>query len=275
MEEPLALGDSVEVGMRVKDGGMKLVGILTPDFRWQSGNADIELRLHGRPGALALDGGLHVSKATITSPFLKYPMTNVAAAVNLADNVVQVRPPAPSWSLPTRATTACSCLAHRSRAVQHSSQTHSDAPEMLLGKFGALCGVGDRPSCLMQRRVASSVVGRRWRMWRPRWADEGSSGPAGTSPSPSLTAGSTALSHAAARTAGMPSSWTSTTSSCGCGTCTQVPPLQPYKLSSTRQARRCHSGFASRPYGAAQVDTAWTRGHGVHASFEKGIAPML
>ena len=98
VEEPPALGDSVEVGMRVKDGGMKLVGILTPDIRWQSGNADIELRLHGRPGALALDGGLHASKATITSPFLKYPMSNVAASVTLADNVVQVRPPAP-WPL--------------------------------------------------------------------------------------------------------------------------------------------------------------------------------
>ena len=79
----------LEVSMHVKDGGMKLVRILTPDFRWQSGNANIRLKLHGRPGDLALDGGMQISKATVTSPFLRYPMTNIAANVGLADNVVQ------------------------------------------------------------------------------------------------------------------------------------------------------------------------------------------
>ena len=83
--------DAMDVNVHVKDGGMKLVRILTPDFRWQSGSADIKMRLHGRPASLALDGGAQVGKATITSPFLKYPMTNVAASVNLADNVLQVR----------------------------------------------------------------------------------------------------------------------------------------------------------------------------------------
>ena len=76
--------------MHVKDGGMKLVRILTPDFRWQSGNADVELNLRGQPGNLALEGGLHVSKGTISSPFLKYPMTNTTASVHLADNIVNV-----------------------------------------------------------------------------------------------------------------------------------------------------------------------------------------
>ena len=81
---------SVEVDVTVKDGGMKLVRILTPDFIWQSGNADIDMRLRGQPGHVALEGGMHVSKATVSSPFLKYPMTNVAASVNLADNNVEV-----------------------------------------------------------------------------------------------------------------------------------------------------------------------------------------
>ncbi len=82
--------DSVEVDVTVKDGGMKLVRILTPDFNWQSGNADIDVKLHGQPGNVALEGGMHVSKATVSSPFLKYPMTNVAASVNLAENNVEV-----------------------------------------------------------------------------------------------------------------------------------------------------------------------------------------
>ena len=77
--------------MTVKDGGMKLVRILTPDFIWQSGKADIDLRLHGQPGNVALEGGMHISKATVSSPYLKYPMTNVAASLNLADNIVEVR----------------------------------------------------------------------------------------------------------------------------------------------------------------------------------------
>lgn len=83
----------MEVSMHVKDGGMKLVRILTPDFRWQSGNANIRLKLHGLAGQLGLDGGMQISKATVTSPFLKYPMTNMSANVGLADNIVQVRHP--------------------------------------------------------------------------------------------------------------------------------------------------------------------------------------
>lgn len=82
--------DELEVVLHVKDGGMKLVRILTPDFRWQNGSANIRLKLHGSPGSLALDGGLSVGKATVTSPFLKYPITNLAASVGLAENTVQV-----------------------------------------------------------------------------------------------------------------------------------------------------------------------------------------
>ena len=33
---------------------------------------------------------MHISKATVSSPLLKYPMTNVAASVTLADDIVQV-----------------------------------------------------------------------------------------------------------------------------------------------------------------------------------------
>ncbi len=46
--------EEVEVDVDVKDGGMKLVRILTPDFSWEAGNADIDLRLRGRPGNVAL-----------------------------------------------------------------------------------------------------------------------------------------------------------------------------------------------------------------------------
>ena len=35
--------------MNVKDGGMMLVTALTPDLRWQSGGAELSLRVHGAP----------------------------------------------------------------------------------------------------------------------------------------------------------------------------------------------------------------------------------
>lgn len=35
--------------MSVKDGGMMLVTALTPDLRWQSGAAELSMRVHGSP----------------------------------------------------------------------------------------------------------------------------------------------------------------------------------------------------------------------------------
>ena len=42
--EEQAMLEPLDVGITVRDGGMALLTTLTPDFRWQSGSADITLR---------------------------------------------------------------------------------------------------------------------------------------------------------------------------------------------------------------------------------------
>ena len=41
--------EELEVNVSVKDGGMMLVTALTPDLRWQSGAAELSMRVHGSP----------------------------------------------------------------------------------------------------------------------------------------------------------------------------------------------------------------------------------
>jgi hypothetical protein len=41
------LSEQLEVEVSVKDGGMMLVTALTPDLRWQSGAAELALRVRG------------------------------------------------------------------------------------------------------------------------------------------------------------------------------------------------------------------------------------
>ena len=42
--EEQAMLEPLDVSITVRDGGMALLTTLTPDFRWQSGSADITLR---------------------------------------------------------------------------------------------------------------------------------------------------------------------------------------------------------------------------------------
>ncbi len=42
-----AAAEPMEVRVDVKDSGMMIVTTVTPEFRWQSGTAAIQLRVHG------------------------------------------------------------------------------------------------------------------------------------------------------------------------------------------------------------------------------------
>ena len=42
-----AMSEPMEVRVDVKDSGMMIVTTVTPEFRWQSGTAAIQLRVHG------------------------------------------------------------------------------------------------------------------------------------------------------------------------------------------------------------------------------------
>ena len=64
MEEQ-ALLEPLDINVHVKDGGMALLSTLTPDFRWQSGAADITLRCAARC-VLGLSRTAHVEPVPCT-----------------------------------------------------------------------------------------------------------------------------------------------------------------------------------------------------------------
>ncbi|KAL0030394.1 hypothetical protein WJX79_000988 [Trebouxia sp. C0005] len=86
-----ALGpQDVEAALHVKDAGMMLVSTVAPDFTWQSGNADIAIRVSGQQEQPIIEGSAQLRKAAIYCPHFKYPMTNVHADINMANNHLQV-----------------------------------------------------------------------------------------------------------------------------------------------------------------------------------------
>ncbi|CAL8466123.1 g5659 [Coccomyxa elongata] len=82
--------EELEVSVSVKDGGMMLVTALTPDLRWQSGAAELSMRVHGSPSHPQVEGRAHFAKAAIACPWLKYPMTNLGGTVRMADNALKI-----------------------------------------------------------------------------------------------------------------------------------------------------------------------------------------
>lgn len=87
-------GESMEVGVSVKDSGMRVITALVPDVRWQSGTADVALRVHGPLTRPAVSGAAHCARASVACPaVLKFPMTGLGANVRFADNAVVVGPP--------------------------------------------------------------------------------------------------------------------------------------------------------------------------------------
>jgi hypothetical protein len=80
----------LDVRLSVRDSGMAVLTSVTPDFRWQSGEADLSLRLTGTLEQPVFAGSATVGKATIDCPVLKYPLVVVAADVRCADGMVAV-----------------------------------------------------------------------------------------------------------------------------------------------------------------------------------------
>ncbi|KAL3160063.1 hypothetical protein ABBQ38_009778 [Trebouxia sp. C0009 RCD-2024] len=86
-----ALGpQEVQAELYVKDAGMMLVSTVAPDFTWQSGNADIAIKVSGQQSQPVVEGSAQLRKASIYCPHLKYPMTNVHADIHMANNRLQV-----------------------------------------------------------------------------------------------------------------------------------------------------------------------------------------
>ncbi|MEW5317408.1 MAG: hypothetical protein WDW38_008705 [Sanguina aurantia] len=65
-----------------QDGGMSLLmSALVPDFEWRGGTADINIAAQGPLSAPTIDGRALLSKATLSSPHLRHPVTGLAADI--------------------------------------------------------------------------------------------------------------------------------------------------------------------------------------------------
>ncbi|KAL5559228.1 hypothetical protein UlMin_035439 [Ulmus minor] len=76
----------VRVDADIKDGGMMLLTALSPYANWLQGNADIMLQVRGTVEQPVLDGSASFYRASISSPVLWKPLTNVGGTVHIKSN---------------------------------------------------------------------------------------------------------------------------------------------------------------------------------------------
>ncbi|PKI34472.1 hypothetical protein CRG98_045132 [Punica granatum] len=76
----------VRVDADIKDGGMMLLTALSPHARWLHGNADIVLQVRGTVEQPVLDGSASFHRASVSSPVLRKPLTNLGGTVHVKSN---------------------------------------------------------------------------------------------------------------------------------------------------------------------------------------------
>ncbi|XP_043700510.1 protein TIC236, chloroplastic isoform X2 [Telopea speciosissima] len=81
----LDVGD-VRVDADIKDGGMMLITALCPYANWLHGNADIVLQIRGTVEQPVMDGSASFHRASISSPVLRKPITNLGGTVHVKSN---------------------------------------------------------------------------------------------------------------------------------------------------------------------------------------------
>ncbi|KAF5182962.1 Embryo defective, partial [Thalictrum thalictroides] len=76
----------VRVDADIKDGGMILLTALCPYANWLHGNADIMLQVRGTVEQPVLDGSAAFHRASVSSPVLRKPLTNIGGTVHVKSN---------------------------------------------------------------------------------------------------------------------------------------------------------------------------------------------
>ncbi|TYI24845.1 hypothetical protein ES332_A05G012700v1 [Gossypium tomentosum] len=76
----------VRIDADIKDGGMMLLTALSPYANWINGNADITLQVRGTVEQPVVDGSASFHRASIYSPVLRKPLTNIGGTVNVESN---------------------------------------------------------------------------------------------------------------------------------------------------------------------------------------------
>lgn len=78
----------VRIDADIKDGGMMLLTALCPYANWLHGNADIMLQVRGTVEQPVLDGSASFHRASLSSPALRKPLTNLGGTVHVKSNRV-------------------------------------------------------------------------------------------------------------------------------------------------------------------------------------------
>lgn len=76
----------VRIDADIKDGGMMLLTALSPYANWLNGNADVMLQVRGTVEQPVVDGSASFHRASISSPVLRKPLTNVGGTVHVKSN---------------------------------------------------------------------------------------------------------------------------------------------------------------------------------------------
>ena len=82
--------DSIEIDAAVKDSGMLLISAISPEVRWESGSADIALKVRGNVQNPVADGVAHLNRALISCPWLSRPLSGLGATIRLNQNKLHV-----------------------------------------------------------------------------------------------------------------------------------------------------------------------------------------
>lgn len=81
----------VDLAVQVKDYGMALLTALAPEYcTWQSGTASVDVRVRGRLTSPTLSGSAQLSKATLVSPQLRHPISNLSAFIRFDGSSLRV-----------------------------------------------------------------------------------------------------------------------------------------------------------------------------------------
>ncbi|KAL9176932.1 hypothetical protein ABFS82_01G026400 [Erythranthe guttata] len=80
----------VRIDADVKDGGMLLLTALSPYANWLNGNAEVMLQVRGTVEQPVLDGSAYFHRATVSSPVLRKPVTNLGGTVHVNSNRLRI-----------------------------------------------------------------------------------------------------------------------------------------------------------------------------------------
>eukprot|EP00798_Chlamydomonas_sp_ICE-L_P032214 gene32214-16772_t len=83
--------EQLSLKLSVCDGGMAMFSALVPDVEWQGGHAQVDMHLHGDLQSPALDGNVELSRATLYSPMLRYPVTGLGASIQVGGDLLSVK----------------------------------------------------------------------------------------------------------------------------------------------------------------------------------------